>query len=93
MTKVLLIGAGLSTQKLVPYLKSLVNSHSIQLRIVDRNLDIAQARLGDLIEGCSYGQLDITDQEALHNEIEGSCDYKYGSSPYALRNCKGLFKI
>ena len=72
MTKVLLIGAGLSTQKLVPYLKSLVNSHNIQLRIVDRDLDIAQVRLGDLIEGCSYGQLDITDQEALHNEIEGT---------------------
>lgn len=58
MTKVLLIGAGLSTQKLVPYLKRLVNSHSIQLRIVDRDLSIAEVRMGDLIEGCSYGQLD-----------------------------------
>jgi len=72
MTKVLLIGAGLSTQKLVPYLKRLVNSHSIQLRIVDRDLSIAEVRMGDLIEGCSYGQLDITDQDALHHEIEGT---------------------
>lgn len=72
MTKVLLIGAGLSTQKLVPYLKRLVSSHSIQLRIVDRDLVVAKARMGVPMEGCSFGQLDITDEEALRNEVNGT---------------------
>lgn len=69
MKKVLLIGAGLSTQKLVPYLKRLVLSHNIQLKVVDRDLSLAEKRMGTLEEGCSVGVLDINDTTALHNEI------------------------
>jgi saccharopine dehydrogenase-like NADP-dependent oxidoreductase len=69
MKNVLLIGAGLSTQKLVPYLKSLIGSHGIQLRVVDKDAQVAQQRLGERIEGCSFGVLDITDEDALAEEI------------------------
>lgn len=69
MKNVLLIGAGLSTQKLVPYLKSLIRSHGIQLRVVDKDAQVAQQRLGERIEGCSFGVLDITDEDALAEEI------------------------
>jgi saccharopine dehydrogenase-like NADP-dependent oxidoreductase len=72
MTKVLLIGAGLSTQKLVPYLKGLVQSHGIELRVVDRDKSIASARMGSASDGCSVGELDITDIAALDTEIS-SC--------------------
>lgn len=69
MKQVLLIGAGLSTQKLVPYLKSLVFSDGIGLRVVDKDRNVAQERMGELFAGCSIGTLDITDEHALSNEI------------------------
>jgi saccharopine dehydrogenase-like NADP-dependent oxidoreductase len=69
MKQVLLIGAGLSTQKLVPYLKSLVISDGIRLRVVDKDSNVAGERMGELSEGCSIGTLDITDEHALSNEI------------------------
>ncbi|HCP41816.1 MAG TPA: saccharopine dehydrogenase, partial [Cryomorphaceae bacterium] len=80
MTKVLLIGAGLSTQKLVPYLKGLVHSHSIELRVVDRNISIASARMGRASENCSAGELDITDVTALDTEIS-SCSITISMVP------------
>lgn len=69
MKQVLLIGAGLSTQKLVPYLKSLVSSGLIGLRVVDKDLDVAKERMGEVMEGCSFGVLDIMDEQGLKNEI------------------------
>ena len=69
MKQVLLIGAGLSTQKLVPYLKSLVSSGLIGLRVVDKDLDVAKERMGEVMEGCSFGVLDIMDEQGLRNEI------------------------
>ena len=41
MTSVLLIGAGLSTQSLIPYLKNLINTHDISLRVVDQDVRLA----------------------------------------------------
>jgi len=70
MKKVLLIGAGLSTQKLVPYLLQLVNTHHILLRVVDKELSIAQRAVETMPSGCTVGALDITDENALFNEME-----------------------
>ena len=47
MTSVLLIGAGLSTQSLVPYLKNLINTHDISLRVVDQDVRLAASRVGE----------------------------------------------
>ena len=64
MKQVLLIGAGLSTQKLVPYLKSLISTEGIRLRVVDKALEVAQERMGEIMHEV-FGALDITDKQAL----------------------------
>ncbi len=80
MKQVLLIGAGLSTQKLVPYLKSLISTEGIRLRVVDKALEVAQERMGEMMEGCSFGALDITDKQALSLEI-GKADITISMVP------------
>ncbi len=69
--KILLIGAGLSTQQLVPYLKKRIETHQWELRIVDRDGVIAAKRLGEAIAHTSSGSLDIQDEQALIEEIKG----------------------
>ena len=69
--KILLIGAGLSTQQLVPYLKKRIETHQWELRIVDRDEVMAAKRLGKAIAHSSSGSLDIQDEQALIEEIKG----------------------
>ena len=69
--KILLIGAGLSTQQLVPYLKKRIETHQWELRIVDRDEVMAAKRLGKAIAHTSSGSLDIQDEQALIEEIKG----------------------
>ena len=70
--RIVLIGAGLSTQSLVPYLKNRLNSNGWYLRVLDRDLEVAQQRLNGASETCSAGALDIQDQEALEQEVKGA---------------------
>lgn len=70
--RIVLIGAGLSTQSLVPYLKNRLNSNGWYLRVLDRDLEVAQQRLNGANEACSAGALDIQDQEALEQEVKGA---------------------
>jgi saccharopine dehydrogenase-like NADP-dependent oxidoreductase len=72
MTSVLLIGAGLSTQSLVPYLKNLIRSHDISLRVVDQDASLAASRVGEPIRNCSHGALDIRQLDALESEVSKS---------------------
>ena len=67
MTSVLLIGAGLSTQSLVPYLKNLINTHDISLRVVDQDIRLAASRVGEPVYNCSFGALDIRQIDALES--------------------------
>jgi saccharopine dehydrogenase-like NADP-dependent oxidoreductase len=69
--KILLIGAGLSTQQLVPYLKKRIESHQWELRVVDRDGALAAKRLGEVVPHASSGALDIQDEQALTEEIKG----------------------
>ena len=69
--KILLIGAGLSTQQLVPYLKKRIESHQWELRVVDRDGVLAAKRLGEVVPHASSGALDIQDEQALTEEIKG----------------------
>jgi len=69
--KILLIGAGLSTQQLVPYLKKRIESHQWEFRVVDRDGAMAAKRLGEVVPHSSSGTLDIQDEQALSKEIEG----------------------
>ncbi|MCH1401183.1 MAG: saccharopine dehydrogenase NADP-binding domain-containing protein [Schleiferiaceae bacterium] len=69
--KILLIGAGLSTQQLVPYLKKRIESHQWELRVVDRDGVLAAKRLGEVEPHTSSGALDIQDEQALTEEIKG----------------------
>lgn len=69
--KILLIGAGLSTQQLVPYLKNKIESHQWELRVLDRDGAVAAKRLGESIPYTSSGALDIKDEQVLAREIKG----------------------
>ena len=69
MTSVLLIGAGLSTQSLVPYLKKMINTHDISLRVVDQDVRLAASRVGEPVSNCSFGALDIRQIDALESEV------------------------
>jgi saccharopine dehydrogenase-like NADP-dependent oxidoreductase len=69
MTSVLLIGAGLSTQSLVPYLKNLINTHDISLRVLDQDERLAASRVGESVSNCSFGALDIRQIDALEREV------------------------
>lgn len=69
--KILLIGAGLSTQQLVPYLKDRIDSHQWEVRVVDRDESMAAQRLGNVVPHASFGALDIQDERALAEEIKG----------------------
>ncbi len=70
--RIVLIGAGLSTQSLVPYLKDRLDSNGWYLRVLDRDLEVAQQRLNGENSSCSAGALDIQDQEALEQEVKGA---------------------
>lgn len=73
MTKqIILIGAGLSTQSLVPYLKSKLYEYDWNLCVLDRDLATAERRLGEVNERCTAGGLDITDGVALDNALKGA---------------------
>jgi len=69
--KILLIGAGLSTQQLVPYLKNKIESHQWELRVLDKDGAVAAKRLGESIPYTSSGALDIKDEQVLAREIKG----------------------
>ncbi|MDA8571031.1 saccharopine dehydrogenase NADP-binding domain-containing protein [Schleiferiaceae bacterium] len=69
MTSVLLIGAGLSTQSLVPYLTNLINTHDISLRVVDQDVRLAASRVREPVSNCSFGALDIRQIDALESEV------------------------
>ena len=69
--KILLIGAGLSTQQLVPYLKNKIESHHWELRVLDRDGALAAKRLGETIPYTSSSALDIKDENVLAREIKG----------------------
>ena len=58
MTSVLLMGAGLGIN-LIPYLKNLINTHNISLRVLDQDVRLVAARVGDSLSNCSFGSLDI----------------------------------
>lgn len=73
MTKqIILIGAGLSTQSLVPYLKSKLNEFDWHLKVLDRDFTTAAERLGKPNERCVAGALDISDTDALNNALNGA---------------------
>ena len=73
MTKqIILIGAGLSTQSLVPYLKSKLNEYDWHLKVLDRDFTTAAERLGNPNERCIAGALDISDTDALNNALNGA---------------------
>lgn len=73
MTKqIILIGAGLSTQSLVPYLKSKLEMYDWNLCVLDKDLATAERRLGEVNERCTAGSLDITDFIALANALSGA---------------------
>ena len=68
--KILLIGAGLSTQSLVPYLKSKLHEYDWHLSVLDRDIATAERRLGTSDERCRADSLDITDSTALDAALE-----------------------
>ena len=70
MKQIVLIGAGLSTKSLVPYLKLLLAEKDWSLRVLDRDPHVAKSRLGDATDRCSYGAIDIRDAEKLRLELE-----------------------
>ena len=73
MTKqIILIGAGLSTQSLVPYLESKLNEYDWHLKVLDRDFTTAAERLGKPNERCVAGALDISDTDALNNALNGA---------------------
>lgn len=69
MKRIVLIGAGLSTKSLVPYLKDRLVSHQWYLRVLDRDLTVAQNRLGHETDQCSAAAIDITDTTLLELEL------------------------
>ena len=69
MKRIVLIGAGLSTKSLVPYLKDRLVSHQWYLRVLDRDLTVAQSRLGHETGQCSAAAIDITDTTLLELEL------------------------
>jgi len=70
MTKqIILIGAGLSTQSLVPYLKSKLDEYDWNLNVLDRSAAVAIQRLGETNSRCTAGGLDITDSAALDSAL------------------------
>ena len=48
--------------------------------MVDKALEVAQERMGEIMEGCSFGALDITDKQALSLEI-GKADITISMVP------------
>ena len=70
MKQIVLIGAGLSTKSLVPYLKNLLAEKNWSLRVLDRDSEVAKSRLGALTDRCSFGEIDIRDAEKLREELE-----------------------
>lgn len=72
MTSILLIGAGLSTQSLVPYLEGLVARGGVKLRVVDRDKSTAAARISAPSCSVSCGGLDISDKDALNKEVSAA---------------------
>ena len=69
MKRIVLIGAGLSTKSLVPYLKDRLESHQWYLRVLDRDLKVAQHRLGEESSQCSAAAIDISDTALLELEL------------------------
>ena len=70
MKRIVLIGAGLSTQSLVPYLKQRLEQEQWYLRVLDRDASVAADRLGESNDYCSSGALDIMNEEDLCREVE-----------------------
>ena len=70
--RIVLIGAGLSTQSLVPYLKKRLAKNDWYLRVLDRDAATAELRLNGNNQYCSAGSLDINDQDALEKEVKGA---------------------
>ena len=70
MKNILLIGAGLSTKSLVPYLKALLEEQDWYLTVLDRDIKVAQQRLGTPTSRCRAGSLDITDSDALSESMK-----------------------
>lgn len=69
MKRIVLIGAGLSTKSLVPYLKDRLVSHQWYLRVLDRDIKVAQHRLGEETSQCSAAAIDISDTALLELEL------------------------
>lgn len=69
MKRIVLIGAGLSTKSLVPYLKDRLVSQQWYLRVLDRDLKVAQHRLGKETSQCSAAAIDISDTALLELEL------------------------
>ena len=72
MKRIILIGAGLSTQSLIPYLKAHLTEWNAHLTVLDRDGALAVERLGTPNENCTAGALDIADADALNSVIKGS---------------------
>jgi saccharopine dehydrogenase-like NADP-dependent oxidoreductase len=70
--RIVLIGAGLSTQSLVPYLKNRLAKNDWYLRVLDRDAATAELRLNGNNQYCSSGSLDINDRDALEKEVKGA---------------------
>lgn len=70
MKRIVIIGAGLSTQSLVPYLKQRLEQEQWYLRVLDRVASVAAERLGESNAYCSSGALDIMNVEELSREVE-----------------------
>ncbi len=70
MKRILLIGAGLSTKSLVPYLKQRLQRENWFLTVLDRDVQVAEQRLGPPNERCVAGALDITDLDALSKAMD-----------------------
>lgn len=68
---ILLIGAGRSTQSLIPYLLELHKSFPIFLTVADFNLALAKSALGNATTHARAIELDILDSLALSQAVEG----------------------
>ena len=71
MKRILLIGAGLSTKSLVPYLKERLQSENWYLTVLDRDIEVAKRRLGAENDRCTAGSLDIMDHSSLSRAMDG----------------------
>lgn len=71
MATILILGAGKSSSVLIEYMLGEANAHGWRVRVADRDLDLARAKVGDHRAGEAV-ELDVDDDDARDTLIEKS---------------------